>query len=126
MIKDPINSNPVPTVAPRPRVAGTPAATERKPVAQGGEALPPQDAPKADVVEISRAVQEINQRMQSVRRDLEFSVDEVSRRTIIRVLDSETKEVIRDIPPETVLAMARMIKLQQEDSIKGLLLEQKA
>ena len=126
MIKDPLSTNPVATVAPRPRVAGTPAGPERKPIAPSGEALPPQDAPKADVIEISRAVEEVNQRMQSVRRDLEFSVDEVSRRTIIRVLDSETKEVIRDIPPETVLAMARMIKLQQEDSIKGLLLEQKA
>jgi flagellar protein FlaG len=126
MIKDPINSNPVPTVAPRPRVAGTTAGPERKPIAQGGEALPPQDAPKADVIEIGRAVEEINNRMQAVRRDLEFTVDEVSKRTIIRVLDSETKEVIRDIPPETVLAMARMIRLQQDDSIKGLLLEQKA
>jgi flagellar protein FlaG len=107
-------------------VTGTPAGPERKPVARGGEALPPQDAPKADVIEISRAVEEINDRMQAVRRDLEFTVDEVSKRTIIRVLDSETKEVIRDIPPETVLAMARMIRLQQDDSIKGLLLEQKA
>ncbi|MGD8644782.1 MAG: flagellar protein FlaG [Chromatiales bacterium] len=57
---------------------------------------------------------------------MEFSVDEASKRTVIRVMDSQTKEVIRQIPAETVLAMARMIQLDEVDAIKGLLLEQEA
>ncbi len=126
MIKDPINSNSLPAVTVGPaRGAASPGA-ERKPVAQGGEALPQAATEPADVIKLSEAVDQINNRMQSVRRDLEFSVDEDSKRTVIRVMDSETKEVIRQIPAETVLAMARMIQLEETDTIKGLLLEQEA
>lgn len=126
MIKDPTKANPLPTTAIRsPRGEVSPASI-RKPVAEGGQALPQADTQPANVIQISQAVEQISNRVQSVRRDLEFSVDEVSKRTVIRVMDSETKEVIRQIPAETVLAMARMIQLEEIDAVKGLLLEQEA
>ena len=56
--------------------------------------------------QVSQAVSDLNDYVQSVGRDLQFSVDEDSGRTIIRVLDSQTQDIIRQIPAEEVLALA--------------------
>jgi flagellar protein FlaG len=50
---------------------------------------------------------QLNDYVQSVQRALEFSVDEQTGATVITVLDAETHEVIRQIPPQEVLAVAR-------------------
>jgi flagellar protein FlaG len=55
---------------------------------------------------VEQTVEQINDYFQSMGRDLNFKVDDESGRTIITVLDSETKEVIRQIPPEEVLQLA--------------------
>lgn len=59
---------------------------------------------------LARAVLDLNKYVQSLNRDLQFSIDEKTGRTVIKVLDSETKEVIRQIPPEEVLSLARNLK----------------
>lgn len=58
----------------------------------------------------------LNNVVQSVERDLEFTVDEKSGDTIITVLDRKTNEVIRQIPSEEVLAIRENI-----ESLKGIL-----
>jgi len=46
------------------------------------------------------------------RRDLLFRVDEASGRVVIQVVDGESGEVLRQIPPEELLAMARLLRAQ--------------
>jgi flagellar protein FlaG len=41
---------------------------------------------------------------------LSFRVDESSGRTVITVLDATTREIVRQIPSEEVLALARAIE----------------
>jgi flagellar protein FlaG len=55
---------------------------------------------------VEQAVEDINDHFQSMGRDLSFAVDEDSGRTIITVVDSETQEIVRQIPPEEVLDLA--------------------
>jgi flagellar protein FlaG len=55
---------------------------------------------------VEQAVEDINDHFQSMGRDLSFYVDEDSGRTIITVIDAETQEVVRQIPPEEVLDLA--------------------
>ena len=43
--------------------------------------------------------------MQQSRRELHFSVDENSGRTVIKVIDSATQELVRQIPPEQLLSL---------------------
>lgn len=74
---------------------------ERQPLSEAGNILPPNDA-----ADVEQAVSQVNQFVQNLSRDLQFTVDEHSGRTIIKVLDSETKEVIRQIPPEELLRIA--------------------
>lgn len=59
---------------------------------------------------VSEAVRNLNDYVQQLNRTLQFSVDEASGRTIIRVMDAETREVIRQIPPEEVVALARQLE----------------
>ncbi len=45
--------------------------------------------------------------MRDRERDLEFSIDEVTGRTILKVIHAESGEVIRQIPPEELLNITR-------------------
>jgi len=57
-----------------------------------------------------QAVSEVNQFIQSVQRDLHFSVDEDSGLTVIRVRDKESGELIRQIPEDIFLNLAQNLK----------------
>lgn len=59
---------------------------------------------------IDDAVSRLNDFVQSVKRDLHFKVDDESGRTIIEVIDSETNKVIRQIPSEEIVELARRIE----------------
>ena len=86
-----------------------------------------EDQPAQDITagELGDAVENINQFVNAQGRSLNFSVDEESGKPIVKVLDLDTKEVIRQIPSEEVLTMAKAIKRLQEDlgSATGLLID---
>ena len=96
----------------------------------GGRDLPAarqplQEQPGAvDAARLSQAVEQLSRYVEQTRRELSFSVDEATGRTVIKVLDPENDEVIRQIPPEEVLALARA--LAAEEPGKGGLLAVKA
>jgi len=71
--------------------------------------------------ELKKAVDKINEKAQQVMRELKFSMDDNSNRVVIKVIDQNTKEVIREIPPEAVLHTAEQI-----DTLQGILLKEKA
>lgn len=77
-----------------------------------------------DKDELEKAVESINDFLQSSKRSLEFSVDEISGRTVIKVMDAEREEVIRQIPPETALEL--MQKLRDGDGMAATGLAEKA
>jgi flagellar protein FlaG len=75
----------------------------------------------ADSESVGDAVTKVRDFVQVVRRDLEFSVDEDTGRTIITVLDSASGEVVRQIPPEEILAIAENLA-----EVQGILFQGKA
>ncbi len=67
-------------------------------------------APISDVTrpeDVQAAMTQVKGQFQNVRRELEFSVDERLRKVIITVHDSDTGDVIRQIPSEEFIRMAR-------------------
>ncbi len=52
---------------------------------------------------------------------LEFSIDEESHRTVVKVVDQQTKELIRQMPSVEALEIAKAL-----DRVQGLLINQKA
>lgn len=59
---------------------------------------------------VSRAVDKVRDFVQIARRNLEFSIDEDTGRTIVRVLDAESGELVRQIPPEEILSIAENLE----------------
>jgi len=76
-------------------------------------------APKPD--EVRASVGRINQTIQSLSRDLEFTVDEDTKMNVVKVVDTKTKEIVRQFPSEEVLVIAKAL-----DKLQGLLLKDKA
>lgn len=112
------NSNPVAAVPARAPVPATPSAN-----AQTGSSVPAagnaphgagQKLPVAELAEIAvdveRTVQRLNELMSERERSLRFQVDELSGRTVITVLDAETKEVVRQIPSPEWLEVVRRLE----------------
>jgi flagellar protein FlaG len=65
--------------------------------------------PKVTEENIDDAVKEINEHVQVIQRELQFTVDKDSGITVIKVIDSKTKELIRQIPGEEALSVAQKI-----------------
>ncbi|MGM0953480.1 MAG: flagellar protein FlaG [Pseudomonadota bacterium] len=65
--------------------------------------------------ELGQAVSQLNDFVQNVQRDLQFEVDNDLGQTIVKVVDQQTKEVIRQIPDEVALRLAE--KLQQDEPL---------
>ncbi len=54
---------------------------------------------------VINAIEKTNKLMMPANRELEFSVHEKTKQIMVKVLDSSTKEVIREIPSEKILDM---------------------
>jgi flagellar protein FlaG len=76
-------------------------------------------APARNAVE--QAVGKLNENTQFSAQGLRFSIDEESGKTVVKIVDSATQEVLRQIPSEDALALAHSI-----DKMQGLLLREKA
>ncbi len=60
-----------------------------------------------DAQNLHGMVEDLNEMAQTVQRQLSFSVDKDSGKTVIKVIDTETDEVIRQIPPEDIMEMQK-------------------
>jgi len=65
---------------------------------------------------LQEAVNLLNEQMSATKQGLGFSYDESKKQAVIRVSNTATGEVIRQIPSEDVLRMAHQI-----DALKGIL-----
>ncbi len=82
----------------------------RQDLAARGQAAPgPGRVTAAQGSNIDQAVGQLNDYVQILSRDIEFSFDEQSGDTIVKVIDSESGEVIRQIPPEEILAISQAL-----------------
>lgn len=71
--------------------------------------------------EVKESVEKLNKTVQAMGRNLQFTVDESTQMNVVKVVDVETKDVIRQIPTEEVLAIAKAL-----DKLQGLLFKEKA
>jgi len=71
--------------------------------------------------QVQQAMEEVRNAIAPVAQDLLFSIDEDTGKTIVKVVDASTDEVIRQIPSEEIISIAKAL-----DKLQGLLVEQKA
>ena len=76
--------------------------------------------------EVTEAISEVEAFMQDNQRTLNFEMAEKDNRVIITVIDQETKEVIRQIPPDDLVRMSDAIKSGDSLANGGILIQSKA
>lgn len=72
--------------------------------------------------QLKNVVDSINRTLKQANKNLEFSVDESTHKSIVKLVDTETGDVIRQFPSEEMLAISHAIDQFQQ----GLLLKQEA
>ncbi|MBK8744793.1 flagellar protein FlaG [Propionivibrio sp.] len=81
----------------------------------------PASTPAEQKQQLETAVRSVQQFVRPMSGSLEFSMDDSTGKTVIKVVDSSTNELIRQIPSEEMLEIARAL-----DRLQGLLIRQKA
>lgn len=105
-------------------LTGTPApAVTVKPAAEPAQpnAAVQQPSPAPSIAQVAEAIKGINKVIQALSQNVEFTIDEDTDRAIVKVVDQETKEVIRQMPSKEVLEIAKAL-----DKVQGLLIRQEA
>lgn len=77
--------------------------------------------PKREREETEQAAQAMQEFVSPFNNSLKFSIDNDSGSVVIKVIDSSNDKVIKQIPSEEAIALAKAL-----DKIKGLLVQQKA
>ena len=75
----------------------------------------------ASLQQLETATKRVAEYVKPFNSGLQFSVDDDTKQVVVKVVDIQTKEVIRQIPSEEMMAMSKAL-----DSLQGLLLRQKA
>ena len=80
------------------------------------------EQPRLNAESLSR----LEDAVQIVHRNLEFRVDDETGKQVVRVIDSGTGQLIRQIPPEQILSMISQLQDTLEDMMSGVLLDDRA
>ena len=122
---DVVSSN---SVAPLTRIVkpDSSAQANGQVLADAGKILPnagqvPETLSDARRRELGDALKNVSGYVQNIARELRFTVDEELGTTVVTVVDEYTGEVIRQLPSEDLLELARSLADIKEKSFKGLL-----
>ena len=96
-----------------------PKAPEPKPAS--GVPASEQPGAQARRIAVQRAAEQIDRKLAESFSDLRISVDDTLNRPVVRVVDSNSGELIRQVPSEEALRIAKRL-----DALSGVLLRDKA
>jgi flagellar protein FlaG len=100
---------------PAPRAPASPNAA--------APAAPQEPAPAATPAQLKAVVEAANQQLDQSNRELTFVFDDKLGRMLVKIVDTRTNTVIRQVPSEEMLAAARALS---GSSTRGALLSGKA
>jgi flagellar protein FlaG len=70
---------------------------------------------------LDEAINNINKSLKVSGQGVEFSVDDDSKRLVVKVIDTDTREVLRQMPSKEALEIAKAL-----DRAQGMLIKQEA
>lgn len=70
--------------------------------------------------ELAAAVEHLNAKIQNLNRNLEFSINKDNGEVLVKVVDAQTHELVRQIPSEEALALAQNIDQYMQEHHMGL------
>ncbi len=109
-------TNPAVRAATGPATPGE--VKETNAAANGSQAAGNETVPR-EVVD--QAIDKVSEALKTVARSLQFSIDEDTGETVIRITDSATKEVIRQMPSKEFLEISKAM-----EKLQGLFIKEEA
>ena len=106
------------SAAPQPATNAAPVVADNGinvPSTKAIPVLPPAES------EVKRSIEVINQFLKRSANDIEFSIDQDSGKTLVKIIDTATHTVLRQFPSEQAVEIARDL-----DKLQGLLVRDKA
>jgi flagellar protein FlaG len=97
---------PVAQNSPTASVGNVKQDPQREAEAKAARKSEPAESPEA----LEGMVSDLNQLVQELHRELRFSVDEDSGDTVVKVIDKETDEVLRQIPSQEVMNLRKRLE----------------
>ena len=117
---DPLKQTDVPNFA-----ATTEVQSEIEfPVPEVGQ--PEKSAVQNNAENLQEAINRVSRFTQNLQRDLQFRVDELTGKQVVTVIDSETQEVIRQIPSEEMLELSHNLEQLRANGATNLFLKTEA
>ena len=111
----PVATNDAPVIQPAPAIQ---PAIQTAPVIQTAIQTAPVIQPAIQTTpttaQLQRAIQNTNQAMQDSGKSLTFSIDEATKETVVKLMDTQTNQVIGQFPSKQMLAISEAIGLMQE------------
>jgi flagellar protein FlaG len=105
-----------------PQATGTQGVSTQAAGTQASSAQAAQQASQPTNAQLQSAVEKVNQAMLQANTGVEFSIDQDSNKTLVKVVDTKTGDTIKQFPSKEMIAISQSIDQFQ----KGLLLRQKA
>lgn len=65
----------------------------------------PSYIPTVQERQLIKTIEQANQKLAGNAKEFNFSIHEKTKQIMIKIIDSETKEVIKEVPPEKILDM---------------------
>lgn len=117
-----LTARPVPLPSDKASAPTVPVvASAVQPLGQSAELDKSADAASRQQQQLQDAVDKVSKAVSGYSRELQFSIDQDLHTPVVKVIDSQTQQLIRQIPSEEMLNIAKDL-----DKVLGVLLEQKA
>lgn len=116
-----IQATATPTRGPSPEAANRAhvAASQRQ--AATNETPAQSNVKQADSATLKQAVDHLSDFVSSFRPEINFTVDDASGMQVVKIVDSQSKQVIRQIPSEEAIQIAQAL-----DKLQGLFVKEQA
>lgn len=105
--------------------ASQPAVQARSTGGSSAVRTPSQATSAPSIEQVQQAIKTVQEMVQSQASNLHFSLDKETGKAVVTVVDSNTNEVIRQIPSKEMIAIAHAID-QMQSKGQGLMLNQQA
>jgi len=73
------------------------------------------ETPAIDEKKLEESIQELNDKLYTLNRQLQFKMDKDLNRSYISVIDKTTKEVVKEIPPKAIRNLMLQLREYQEN-----------
>lgn len=94
----------------------------------GGQTLPGAAGSEDPRAAVETAIDVIGEALGEARRQLSFRIDDDLGRVVVRVSDAATGELVRQVPAEHVVAIAKMLRESNRDAerVRGFMVDERA